>query len=129
MGAALWLASLTLPAPAIYGAWAVALIIELLAPILVVRTLDEPRVTFHPRHIPERYGLFTIIVLGESVNALPSPTELTYSLRALPSSGFSVARTMITQVYPKRARSPFLPPQPRGPKVNEVIEVTGNQHE
>ena len=25
--------------------------------------------TFHPHHITERYGLFTVIVLGESVTA------------------------------------------------------------
>ncbi len=66
LGAVLWLASLALPAPAIYGAWAVALFVELLASILAARTLEDPRVSFHPRHIPERYGLFTIIVLGES---------------------------------------------------------------
>ena len=35
---------------------------ELLGPILAGRTLDNPTVTFHPRHIPERYGLFTLIV-------------------------------------------------------------------
>ena len=68
------LASLALPAPMIYGAWAVALFVELLAPILAVRTLEDPRVSFHPRHIPERYGLFTIIVLGESVLAVVAGT-------------------------------------------------------
>jgi low temperature requirement protein LtrA len=38
-------------------------------------TLDNPRVTFHPRHIAERYGLFTLIVLGESVLAVASGTS------------------------------------------------------
>ena len=47
---------------------------ELLGPILAVRTLDNPRISFHPRHIPERYGLFTLIVLGESVLAVASGT-------------------------------------------------------
>ena len=74
LGAVLWVASLALPAPMIYGAWAVALFVELLAPILAVRTLEDPRVSFHPRHIPERYGLFTIIVLGESVLAVVAGT-------------------------------------------------------
>ena len=74
LGAMLWLASLLAPPPAIYVLWAVALFVELLAPILAVRALDEPKVSFHPRHIAERYGLFTIIVLGESVLAVASGT-------------------------------------------------------
>jgi low temperature requirement protein LtrA len=50
--------------------WAAGLFVELLGSILAVRTLSNPRVSFHPRHIAERYGLFTIIVLGESVLAV-----------------------------------------------------------
>ena len=74
LGAALWLGSLLALAPALYVLWAVALSVELLAPILAVRTLAEPMMSFHPRHIAERYGLFTIIVLGESVLAVVSGT-------------------------------------------------------
>jgi len=74
LGAVLWLASLLAPAPALYVLWAVALFVELLAPILAVRVLEEPMMSFHPRHIAERYGLFTIIVLGESVLAVASGT-------------------------------------------------------
>jgi len=75
LGAVLWLTSLFVPAPpALYVLWAAALCVELLAPILAVRTLADPLVTFHPRHIAERYGLFTIIVLGESVLAVASGT-------------------------------------------------------
>lgn len=46
------------------------LFVELLGPILAVRTMSNPRMSFHARHITERYGLFTIIVLGESVLAV-----------------------------------------------------------
>jgi low temperature requirement protein LtrA len=74
LGAVLWLASLLLPGSARYAARAVALSVELLAPILAVRALENPRVSYHPRHIAERYGLFTIIVLGESVLAVASGT-------------------------------------------------------
>ncbi len=70
LGALIWLSSLLVPEPGRYAVWAVGLFVELLAPILAVGTLDNPRVSFHPRHIPERYGLFTIIVLGESVLAV-----------------------------------------------------------
>jgi len=69
-GAAIWLASLAVPEPARYGVWVLGVLVELVAPILAVRTLGSARVSFHPRHIPERYGLFTIIVLGESVLAV-----------------------------------------------------------
>jgi low temperature requirement protein LtrA len=70
LGAAVWLSSLLVPAPGRYAVWAAGLFVELLGPILAVRTLSNPRVSFHPRHIAERYGLFTIIVLGESVLAV-----------------------------------------------------------
>ncbi|MGO1056283.1 low temperature requirement protein A [Crossiella sp. CA198] len=63
---ALWLAALLLPA----GMLAVALIAliaaELVVPIIAERTGTTP---WHPHHITERYGLFTLIVLGESLLA------------------------------------------------------------
>jgi low temperature requirement protein LtrA len=74
LGAAIWLSSLLVPAPARYAVWALGLFVELLGPILAVRTLENARISFHPRHITERYGLFTIIVLGESVLAVAAGT-------------------------------------------------------
>jgi len=47
-------------------AWAVLVPIELLIPAWAERA---ERMTFHAEHIAERYGLFMIIVLGESVLA------------------------------------------------------------
>jgi low temperature requirement protein LtrA len=47
-------------------AWGTLLPIELLIPAWAERAA---RTTFHPEHIAERYGLFMIIVLGESVLA------------------------------------------------------------
>jgi low temperature requirement protein LtrA len=70
LGAGIWLSSLLVPEPGRYWVWAFGLAVELLAPILAVAALENPEVSFHPRHIPERYGLFTIIVLGESVLAV-----------------------------------------------------------
>jgi low temperature requirement protein LtrA len=75
LGATIWLSSLLVPAPLRYAVWALGLCVELLGPILAVMTLDDPRITFHPRHIAERYGLFTLIVLGESVLAVASGTS------------------------------------------------------
>lgn len=47
-----------------------ALGVELATPMLAVRR--SPDRVFHPRHIAERYGLFTLIVLGESILAVTS---------------------------------------------------------
>ena len=52
VGAAIWLSSLFVPPPFRYAVWAIGLFVELLGPILAVRTLDNPRISFHPRHIP-----------------------------------------------------------------------------
>ncbi len=60
-----WLISLALPVPWKYLFWALALLFEHIAPIRVWRLLRGFPV--HPRHIPERFGLFIIIVLGEGV--------------------------------------------------------------
>jgi low temperature requirement protein LtrA len=62
---AFWLGSLALPAPARYWLWGAALTLELGAPLFAWRQL--PHAPIHPRHIPERFGLLTLIVLGESV--------------------------------------------------------------
>ncbi len=46
--------------------WAICVPAEIVVPIWAERA---GRTTFHPEHIAERYGLFMIIVLGESVLA------------------------------------------------------------
>ena len=66
--AALILASLAVPAPSRYWVWAVALAIDLGTPLAVRRRIEV--VPIHASHIPERVGLFTIIVLGETVLAV-----------------------------------------------------------
>jgi len=65
-----WLVSLAVPRPWTYVLWGLALLAELSAPILAWRQI--PRAPIHPRHIPERFGLLTLIVLGESVFAVVS---------------------------------------------------------
>ncbi|MQY35629.1 hypothetical protein SRB17_36100 [Streptomyces sp. RB17] len=65
LGAAVWGASALLPAPSCYALWTVGLLAELLTPILSASAVA--RVPFNASHIPERFGLFTIIVLGEVV--------------------------------------------------------------
>jgi low temperature requirement protein LtrA len=63
-----WLVSLAIHRPWNYVAWGGALVLELSAPFLAWRQI--PRAPIHPRHIPERFGLLTLIVLGESVLAV-----------------------------------------------------------
>jgi low temperature requirement protein LtrA len=61
-----WIALLVAP-PALKGAgFALLVVAELAVPYLAERGTPTP---WHPAHIAERYGLFTIIVLGESVLA------------------------------------------------------------
>jgi low temperature requirement protein LtrA len=60
-----WLISLAVPVPWKYVFWAIALLLEHVAPIRAWRMLRG--VPVHPRHIPERFGLLIIIVLGEGV--------------------------------------------------------------
>jgi low temperature requirement protein LtrA len=62
----LWIARLALPDPISIVAFVVLGILEMLVPVWADRTNMTP---WHPHHIAERYGLFTIIVLGESVLA------------------------------------------------------------
>jgi low temperature requirement protein LtrA len=60
-----WLISLAVPVPWKYLFWALALFLEHVAPIRAWRMLRG--IPVHPRHIPERFGLLIIIVLGEGV--------------------------------------------------------------
>ncbi len=68
VAAALWIVSAFLEVPERYWVWAAALIVDFLTPWLAVRHSME----FPPdaTHFPERFGLFTIILLGEFVTAV-----------------------------------------------------------
>jgi len=66
--ALLWLASALVPAPLRYGVWLVAFAIDLGTPWSAVR--HSVKVPPDASHLPERFGLFTLILLGESVVAL-----------------------------------------------------------
>jgi low temperature requirement protein LtrA len=64
-GALLWGASLLAPRPAAFALWAAAVLTEALVPLLATRgSADVP---LHEEHLPERFALFVILVLGESV--------------------------------------------------------------
>ena len=61
----LWFARLALPSELGPISFVVLAACELAVPVWAERASLQP--IFHPEHIEERYGLFTIIVLGESV--------------------------------------------------------------
>jgi low temperature requirement protein LtrA len=65
---AFWVIRLFLPDSWATPLFVILVVAELLVPIVAERAPGGPT-TYHPHHIAERYGLFTIIVLGESVSA------------------------------------------------------------
>jgi low temperature requirement protein LtrA len=66
-GALVWGASLLVPEPARYGLWVLGIIVvEIATPLFAQLTVLE-ELPFQVSHLPERLGLFTIIVLGESI--------------------------------------------------------------
>jgi low temperature requirement protein LtrA len=68
VAAALWLVSLLVPTPGRYAVWGVAVVLDVCTPLFARRVIQAAPIS--PSHIPERIGLFTIIVLGESVIAV-----------------------------------------------------------
>ncbi|MFL5981143.1 MAG: low temperature requirement protein A [Gaiellaceae bacterium] len=92
LAALIWLASLAFAAPWAYVLWGIALTIELVAPIPAWRLLRDAPVD--RRHLPERFGLLTLIVLGESVLAVVlGVSKVSWDARsaAAAATGFIVA--------------------------------------
>lgn len=65
--AMLWMAGVV-SEPLRWVAWCLALMLDLASPWLVA--LHTAAVPPHPEHLPERFGLFTIILLGEGMAAV-----------------------------------------------------------
>jgi low temperature requirement protein LtrA len=73
LAAVLWLLSSVVPLNVRLALWFVAFLVDLGTPWLTVdRTVSLPP---HPSHLPERFGLFTLILLGESVVAVMKGIE------------------------------------------------------
>jgi low temperature requirement protein LtrA len=91
----IWLASLAVPGPWAYVVWGVALTVELATPIRGWRLVRDAPI--HPRHIPERFGLLTLIVLGESVLAVVlgvSKASWVTGSAAAAAAGFLIAASL-----------------------------------
>lgn len=76
--AVLWAGSIWADPSLRLALWALALALDIVTPFLVAR--ETHRAPPHPEHLPERFGLFTIILLGETaaaaVHALDHGSEL-----------------------------------------------------
>ncbi|THF67741.1 low temperature requirement protein A [Deinococcus sp. Arct2-2] len=68
LGSGLWLVSLGVAAPSQYGLWGVALALEIAGTVWAY--VSTPTLPQQVSHMPERFGLFTLIVLGESILAV-----------------------------------------------------------
>jgi low temperature requirement protein LtrA len=66
--AVVWVASVFVPDPARFALWGVALAVDLATPWVVRR--QQATVPLDESHLPERFGLFVILVLGESLAAV-----------------------------------------------------------
>jgi low temperature requirement protein LtrA len=68
LAATLWLVAAFLDAPVRFWIWGIALLVEITTPMLSGR--HDHELPPHPEHLPERFGLFTIILMGESLVAI-----------------------------------------------------------
>lgn len=68
--AILWLISSLMPVPWRYACWIVALAVDLCTALIA--SPHSLRMPPHASHLPERFGLFTLILLGEAMIAIMS---------------------------------------------------------
>jgi low temperature requirement protein LtrA len=66
LSTAIWLLSIAFTGTTRYVLWAVAMAIDIGTPVTTPERIIDA-IPIHRSHIPERFGLFTLIVLGETV--------------------------------------------------------------
>jgi len=85
-----WIGRLFLPDGLLLTAFVVLAVCEMLVPVIAERAAGT---TFHVGHVVERYGLFTLIVLGESIlaasNAIRAGLDAGTDVPALVSLAFA----------------------------------------
>jgi low temperature requirement protein LtrA len=70
IGTILWFISAFLPGNWMYAFWVIGLSIDFITPFRCKSLLKL--VSVHKHHLPERFGLLVIILLGESIASIPS---------------------------------------------------------
>jgi low temperature requirement protein LtrA len=80
--AIVWIISVFIPPPFRFVLWGIGLAIDFATPITVGRL--HPQLAPHISHLPERMGLFTILVLGESVlGVVPEISKMEFDLYSM----------------------------------------------
>lgn len=95
LAATLWLVAALVPVPVRFWIWGLALVIDLTVPLVAERHSVE--VPPDAEHIAERYGLFTLILLGEGVVAIMHGMESQHdwSLPAATSAFVGIGLTFL----------------------------------
>jgi low temperature requirement protein LtrA len=98
LGQVYWISLLFFPQEARIAGFLLGVAIELLIPVFAERNEPTP---WHPGHIQERYGLFTLIVLGESilsaslaVQVATAEAGLTVELASIVAGGLLIVFSM-----------------------------------
>ena len=91
-----WVCLLAVPPGWYVPGWLVLIAAELLVPVWAESAALTP---WNPRHIAERYGLFTLIVLGESVLAATTAIQSALDAGPLTPSLLSVAGSGLVIVF------------------------------
>ncbi|MDP9436277.1 MAG: low temperature requirement protein A [Actinomycetota bacterium] len=73
LGAAVWLASVVVPVPLRFVLWGLGVVLDLVGPARAARSRGG--VPLHAEHLPERFALLIILVLGESVTGIVTGLE------------------------------------------------------
>jgi low temperature requirement protein LtrA len=82
LAASIWLISAVVPVPARFVLWAAGMVVDFGTPLLPGTRRLQAQIPPDTHHLPERFGLFTLIVLGEAfskVIANASGIELRFS--------------------------------------------------
>lgn len=94
LGVLVWIGSLLLPSDLHWAGWLVGIVIELGVPLVPHMRRLQVQHPFDPHHIAERFGIFTLIVLGEAfVKILDDAQGATITLAVL---GFSTVGLLVT---------------------------------
>ena len=68
LGGAFWVVSIWVPDPTRFVLWGIGLAIDFVTPYIMRKV--QAAAPMSKSHLPERFGLFTILVLGESIAAV-----------------------------------------------------------
>jgi low temperature requirement protein LtrA len=94
---ALWIVGAAVNGPSRVTVWVVAVLVDMITPFLATKV--APGRVFHAAHITERYGLFTLIVLGETILAVSIGLRDVIDKGGLDSSTVIVCASALTTAF------------------------------